>query len=113
MLGYALYKLIDNDKNLLMNILLLVVAAAGTILKHQSAIYLSICFLTVVLIFQDSRKPLKNNIFSRMGDFSYSVYLLHVPIGIYLLGFIKNMPVVQHSIVLNILCDFSLLLLIL
>jgi peptidoglycan/LPS O-acetylase OafA/YrhL len=113
MLGYALYVLTNGDENPLLNILLLPLSIAGTILKHHSLVYLLTCLLTIVLIFIDSKKPLNNNFFSRMGDFSYSVYLLHIPIGIYLLGFIKENWVVQHSIILNILCDFSLLMLIL
>ncbi|WP_426671930.1 acyltransferase family protein [Mucilaginibacter sp. McL0603] len=109
LLGYSLCILIHKDENKWLNALLFLLSVAGLILKHLSFEYLLTCFLTVTLIYINSKKTLKENTFSRMGDFSYSIYLLHVPLGIYLLGFIKNKIFVQQSIIINMVVDLSLL----
>jgi peptidoglycan/LPS O-acetylase OafA/YrhL len=109
LLGYSLCILIHKDENKWLNALLFLLSLAGLILKHLSFEYLLTCFLTVTLIFINSKRPLKENTFSRMGDFSYSIYLLHVPLGVYLLGFIKNEIFVQRSIILNVAVDLFLL----
>ena len=80
------------------------------IFEYHNGTIVSSC--VCLFIFIDSIKPLKNNFFSSLGDYSYSMYLIHVPIGIYLLGFIKNIKIVQANIALNIIVDLSLLALI-
>lgn len=109
LLGYSLCILIHKDENKWLNALLLLLSVSGLILKHLSFDYLLTCFLTVALILIDNKKPLKENAFSRMGDFSYSIYLLHVPLGVYLFGFLKNEIFVQRSIILNVTVDLILL----
>lgn len=60
--------------------------------------------LTALLILISLKKDIKDNLFSRLGDLSYSMYLLHVPIGIYLLGQLKS-KMIQEHILYNLLFD--------
>jgi peptidoglycan/LPS O-acetylase OafA/YrhL len=112
MLGYALYWVIHRGEGLFFAVGLLLLSAIGAYLKHPFFIYYFTSLLVCVLILLNSRFPLKNNFFSRLGDYSYSVYLIHVPIGIYLLGFIKASLAVQQRLSLNIVADISMLILV-
>jgi peptidoglycan/LPS O-acetylase OafA/YrhL len=112
LLGYALYLLLNRAGNLYLSLSMLLLAATGVYLKHSEFAYHLTYFVTCVLIVLNHRFPLKNNWFSRLGDYSYSVYLIHVPVGIYLLGFIKNNHMVQCTLALNILADLLLLVLV-
>ncbi|TFF35201.1 acyltransferase family protein [Mucilaginibacter psychrotolerans] len=109
LLGYALYLVLHKEGNIYAALGLLLSAAAGVYLKHVEFAYHITYFATIALIAVNARFPLKNNFFSRLGDYSYSVYLIHVPLGIYLLGFVKRYQAVQNTTVLNILADFTLL----
>jgi peptidoglycan/LPS O-acetylase OafA/YrhL len=108
MLGYALCILIDDGPKW-PGVLLFVLSAAGIGIKHPEIGYLLACIIAVAGIFIDSRKPLGNNILSRLGDISYSIYLLHVPVCVYLLGFLYRIKAVQHYLILNILVDIFLM----
>lgn len=108
MLGYALCILIDEGGKW-PGVLLFILSAAGIVIKHPEAGYLLACAITVGAILMDSRKPLGNNVLSRLGDVSYSIYLLHVPVCVYLLGFLYKIQAVRHYIILNILVDIFLM----
>jgi peptidoglycan/LPS O-acetylase OafA/YrhL len=108
-LGYSLYLIINKGENIWLSGLLFLLAVTGVYLKHPVCSYLLTSATVCVLILADNWKPLKNNFFSRLGDYSYSVYLIHVPVAIYLLGFIKNKQTVQQCIGLNIAVDLTLL----
>jgi peptidoglycan/LPS O-acetylase OafA/YrhL len=112
MVGYSLYLLIHRDEKLLTGLCLLILSFTGLYFKHGFAGHIFIAITLSVLITINSRKPLKDNFFSQLGDFSYSIYLIHVPVGIYLLGFIKNQQLVQKNISLNITADFLILVLV-
>ena len=112
MLGYALYLIVSKGENIYWGVLLFIVSLLGIFFKHPGFEYPIVSSCVCLFIFIDSIKPLKNNFFSSLGDYSYSMYLIHVPIGIYLLGFIKNIKIVQTNIALNIIVDLSLLALI-
>ena len=112
MLGYALYLIVNKGENIYWGVLLFIVSLLGIFFKHPGFEYPIVSSCVCLFIFIDSIKPLKNNFFSSLGDYSYSMYLIHVPIGIYLLGFIKNIKIVQTNIALNIIVDLSLLALI-
>ena len=108
MLGYALCILIDEGLQW-PGALLFALSAAGICIKHPEIGYLLASAIAVGAIFIDSRKPLGNNILSRLGDISYSIYLLHVPVCVYLLGFLYKIKAVQHYLILNILVDVFLM----
>lgn len=111
-LGYSLYLTINKSANSYFGILLFVVSVVGVFIKHPGFEYPIVSLAVCILIYLDSIKPLLNNFFSDLGDYSYSMYLIHVPVGIYLLGFIKNTKLVQTNILLNIVVDLILLILI-
>jgi peptidoglycan/LPS O-acetylase OafA/YrhL len=108
MLGYALCILIDEGLQW-PGVLLFIISAAGIAIKHPEIGYLLASVIAVGAIFIDSRKPLANNFLSRLGDISYSIYLLHVPVCVYLLGFLYRAKAVQHYLILNILVDIFLM----
>lgn len=110
-LGMALYKLRHDPEQKWFNAGLLVVSIFGFYATKQTPPYIAACLFTAVLIIIDHFKPLKNNFISKYGDVSYSLYLIHVPLGIYAMGFIKRYDVIQQNIVLNLTADFSLLIL--
>ncbi|WP_214073358.1 acyltransferase [Mucilaginibacter sp. dw_454] len=110
LLGYALYVLIH--KNKVYGAILWLLSMVGTAIKHPGyeMLYLACGFTVCILIYVDFKKPLPPNIFSKLGDYSYSLYLLHVPVAIYLLGFIKSRLIMQTNVLLNIITDLMLLL---
>jgi len=108
MLGYALCILI-NEGVQWPGGLLFILSVAGICIKHPEVGYLLASTIAVAAIFIDNRKPLRNNIISRLGDVSYSIYLLHVPVCVYLLGFLYKIQAVRHYIILNILVDIFLM----
>ena len=52
--------------------------------------YIFVSFVTFFVILLSTKFKIKANFLSLMGDYSYAIYLLHIPIGIYLLGFLKK-----------------------
>jgi peptidoglycan/LPS O-acetylase OafA/YrhL len=110
MLGYTLYLLINKGNSLLESSIIFVLSIVGYIIKHPTFDFIIVGTSVCIFIFIDSVKPLGKNIFSQLGDYSYSIYLIHVPVGCFLLGFVKNLSVVQNNISLNMLADFFLLL---
>jgi len=108
MLGYALCILIDKGMQW-QGIMLFVLSAAGVIVNHHEIGYLLASSIAVAAIFIDKRWPLSNNILSRLGDVSYSIYLLHVPVCVYLLGFLYKIQAVRHHVILTIAVDIFLM----
>jgi peptidoglycan/LPS O-acetylase OafA/YrhL len=107
-LGVVIYQLLHQPAYKWFNMALLVFTAVDFYATHQSLIYLVLCLITGALIVINHFKPLKSNLLSRYGDVSYSLYLVHVPIGIYLLGHLKTMAI-QSNLALNILFDVVIL----
>ena len=109
MLGYALYLVLKAPDNRVVNTAFFILSAIALYFKHPGFDYILTAFIVCFLIALESRFHLKNNFFSRLGDFSYSIYLIHVPVAIYLLGFIKSNLSIQTNLPLNIITDFFLL----
>ena len=112
MLGYSLYLIINKTENLYLSVILFTICLFGIYNKHSGFEYPIISICVCISIFINHIVPLKNNFFSGLGDYSYSMYLIHVPIGIYLLGFIKEIKIVQTNILFNITNDLCVLILI-
>ena len=66
--------------------------------------YCIAAIIATLLIMLSHHIKIKNNPFSKLGDYSYAVYLIHVPVGCYLIGAFKN-PAIQKNIFLNISFD--------
>jgi peptidoglycan/LPS O-acetylase OafA/YrhL len=107
-IGLATYQVLHHPIQKWLSGLLLVLAVAAIYFTQQPPAYTLVCFVTVIAIVINHFKPLKSNFFSRLGDVSYSLYLIHIPIGIYLCGSLK-IAAIQSNIVFNILYDVALL----
>jgi peptidoglycan/LPS O-acetylase OafA/YrhL len=108
-LGVALYQLLHQPAYKWFNIALLAFTTVDFYATHQSYIYIVLCLITGALIVINHFKPLKSNLLSHYGDVSYSLYLAHVPIGIYLLGHLKT-TAIQTNVALNIVFDVAILI---
>lgn len=52
--------------------------------------YITVSFLSFLIILLSNKFKLKRNFLSSLGDYSYAIYLIHVPIGVYFLGYFKR-----------------------
>jgi len=74
-------------------------------------IYKSAVAGTVVLIFFSPYLKMRQNLISRMADYTYGIYLIHVPIGVFIFCYIKGEIIINNSFY-NCLFDLILFLLI-
>ncbi|RYG54587.1 MAG: acyltransferase [Chitinophagaceae bacterium] len=104
-LGFALYHLGLQESNKSQAGFCFVINAAALLYRHGFDIYTITTFITFCLIWLSiAWRDLAVNRLTRLGDYAYGVYLLHVPLGVYLFGFIK-FPVFQVNPFYNILFD--------
>ncbi len=66
--------------------------------------YLIVTFSIAIIIFFSEYINLKENKLSKLGNYSFGVYLLHGSIGVNLLGIIKN-KVIEENLMFNIPFD--------
>jgi peptidoglycan/LPS O-acetylase OafA/YrhL len=112
-LGLVIYRLLHNGKKeIWQTATLLLLSVIGLFVIDQMKYYPFASLITAVLIILSNFKPLYKNWLSTLGDYSYSIYLIHVPIGVYLFGYVKQQHYVQTHVWLNVLWDLSLLTLI-
>ena len=108
-LGVVTYKLLhDHKSQLFAKSVLLLLCLIALSFKSVELKYTITCIISALLIMYNHYKPIRENVLSRFGDYSYSIYLLHVPVGITVLGFVKQLQIVQTNIYLNIFWDISL-----
>lgn len=109
--GIAVYKLLyyaTGEKAL--PVVLLGLSVTGFYTTHQDPYYMLACIAAAILIVGNHFKPLKENFLSRLGDISYSLYLIHVPVGIYIFNQFKT-PAIKLSLVYCIPFELGLLIL--
>lgn len=109
MLGYALYIVLNIKKERLFGLLLLFTSMFAIYTYHKTADYLLTAGAVCLLFLFERRFRLPENWFSNLGNYSYSLYLIHVPVGVALLGFIKTYAWVQKSVLLDVCWDVTLL----
>lgn len=73
--------------------------------------YFVITLLTFIIITLSPYFKLEKNFFTKLGDQSYAVYLIHVPIAVFLLGGLKT-NLIQMNIYLNITYDLGMYILV-
>lgn len=109
-LGVIVFRLLHYPKKeVWQNIVLIILTMVGLFTIPLMPYIPLATIITSLLIVLNHFKPLKNNFFSKLGDYSYSIYLIHVPIGVYILGSLKQTQYVQTHLWLNILWDVILL----
>lgn len=108
-LGLAIFQLLHYPaRQKWLSVILLVLSIAGFYTTHQANNYSLVCFITALLIVGNHFFSLKNNSISRLGDVSYSLYLIHVPVGIYLFNLVKT-PAIKANLSYCIPFDLVLL----
>lgn len=110
-LGMVLYKLrYDQYGQKWYNLSLLTITLLSFYTTKQNQPYIIASLVTTAIVIIDHFKPLKNNLISKYGDVSYSLYLIHVPLGIYFWSLMQKREIIEHHLILNIVTDFSLLI---
>ncbi|TWR25382.1 acyltransferase [Mucilaginibacter achroorhodeus] len=107
-LGVATYRLLNEKTQLWQTALLLAISVSGLFYIQIRPYEAITCIITAVLIVSNNFKPLKANPISTLGDYSYSIYLTHVPLGIFILGVVKQQSIVQNNVWVNIVWDLTL-----
>ncbi|HTN00149.1 MAG TPA: acyltransferase [Pedobacter sp.] len=112
LLGMAVYFIVVKKESI-MGGLFLTSAIIGLFYNviHHPYFQLS-CIITASLICISNYHVFRENFFSKLGDYSYAIYLIHVPIGVYIFGSIKQIALVQKNILLNISWDVFLYIII-
>ncbi|OOQ57658.1 acyltransferase family protein [Mucilaginibacter pedocola] len=103
-LGLGGHYLLHNAQGNKILVILLLLLCLGAIWHAGDINWLIVCILTCLAIIANSIRPLPDNFFSRLGDLSYSIYLIHVPICVYMLGRLKTVQI-QNNVALNIAFD--------
>lgn len=106
LLGYSLFKIINKQEGGFTFILSFI-----GIIAHHSNEYLVVSLIVCLLIFMGYVRPIGNNLLSRLGDYSYSIYLIHIPIGIFLPIAARRhfAEAICKNVALNIAIDFIVL----
>ena len=91
-----------------LNMVLLALTIAGFFFIATPAAKIITGAITGALIIINHYKPLKSNWLSSLGDYSYAIYLIHIPVCIYLLGDIKETKLLENNLWLSILWDMAL-----
>lgn len=100
-LGISLYFLFNKRGNadLACALLLFLINMYSMIIKnsalHQME-YIMAALLTFFIIAGSHFIQSSKNIFSVLGEHSYAVYLIHVPIGFFILGYFKTSYIIKH-----------------
>jgi peptidoglycan/LPS O-acetylase OafA/YrhL len=91
-----------------LNMILLALTIAGFFFITTPTAKIITGAITGALIVINHYKPLKSNWLSSLGDYSYAIYLIHIPVCIYLLGDIKETKLLENNLWLSILWDMAL-----
>ena len=112
-IGAALFKILHDERSRQpINILLFCIALFSFHPAHQSLPFFIASMLTLVLIIISHYRPLMDNRVSQLGDISYSIYLIHVPLAVYCFGIYRELPLLKGNVFLNPLLDLVLLVIV-
>jgi len=89
----------SRGKGLYLSIFLALIVCSIITHKQFNSIYLGAAISTAVMLIFSHYYRFHNNFFSRLGEYSYSIYLIHVPVGIFIMGDFKNAYVQRHMLV--------------
>lgn len=111
LLGFAAYHMFIRQD--LKNMFLILLSIVTLALSIHSNYFKLACIITVIIIIYGSLRPIKSNFISSIGNYSYAIYLIHVPIGVHIFGYFRQFKLMQQNMFFNILIDLSLFVLIL
>lgn len=105
-LGICIYFMQQRNNYILVILLIIIniLATLKTFLLNAQTAYFVTTIISVLLISLSIKYKLRDNILSKFGNYSYSVYLFHVPLGAYLMGNFKTLTI-QQNMYLNIAYD--------
>jgi len=108
-LGIVIYYLFhgSNRAERAFSILLLIISLCGLYLKfivQGNIAYAVAAVISFILILSGSFLAIRENSISRLGKYSYSIYLLHVPIGIFIFSRFRN-EYTKTNLTANIIYD--------
>ncbi|MGN6180540.1 MAG: acyltransferase family protein [Mucilaginibacter sp.] len=94
------------SKTILFTVLPLVAVSLIALFRKQPLEYCIVILLTMGIIFVSNYIQLKKNFLTILGEHSYAVYLIHVPVGVFMFGSLKTMYIQQHLLA-NIIYDMT------
>lgn len=86
--------------------LLLAFNLYGMFHKYYQPEYIVAALLTTVLILISNYRSLPNNILAKLGQHSYSVYLIHVPVGVFIIQEFERTQI-QQNVYINCIYDLA------
>lgn len=105
---YLFFHKKDNIKAILISVAALFDAVKQNFFDSNGHIYIIGILLTAIAICVSEWRDLPKNKFSKLGKYAYSIYLLHVPIGVFLLSSIFKFNKTGEG--KNIIIDLSIYL---
>lgn len=108
LIGYSFYYILNNKSILWLQLTIFISSFIGLSKKHSSE-YIAIVILVCSLLFIDKLRPLKDNYLSKLGDYSYSIYLVHIPIGIFLTVYLRRNYDFANHLINNMIFDLIML----
>lgn len=111
--GVAVFKLLhDGKNNRAINFLLLGLALYAFYPTGQEALFFISTLISIMLIVLSHYRPVKPNALSKLGDLSYAIYLIHIPLTVLLLNKFRDQPPLKGNGLLNFMADIVLVLLV-
>jgi len=108
--GLIVYRVLHHPKTeIWQNAALLLLTIWGLFTIPLLAYIPATTIIIVLLIVVNHYCPLKETRLSQWGDYSYSIYLIHIPIGVFILGCVKQIKFVQTHLLVNLSWDLILL----
>jgi peptidoglycan/LPS O-acetylase OafA/YrhL len=112
-IGVALFKLLHDDKQKqLLNMMLFGLSLYAFYPAHQTLPFFVASVLAIIVIVIGHYYPLRDNKISKLGDVSYSIYLIHVPLTVYCFSMYRELSPLKKNGYLNPLLDTVLLILV-
>ncbi|MDF9798362.1 peptidoglycan/LPS O-acetylase OafA/YrhL [Catalinimonas alkaloidigena] len=104
--GLGLYQFTNKKKSI--GTLILLISFFGIAFTKDLAVGIVSLFTLISIYFSHSSLLSKKYWLSKVGEYSYSLYLIHVPIGVYLLLQFRK-GIFLDNLILHILYDFIVL----
>ncbi|MET4083618.1 peptidoglycan/LPS O-acetylase OafA/YrhL [Pedobacter sp. UYP30] len=107
-MGVSIYYYFKSStvQSVILFLILFAINSINLILKFHFSPYTMVTLASAAIVFLSHFISIRSNIFSNLGKFSYSTYLIHVPIGVFIIGLFES-AVVKGNPYLNLIYDLS------